>query len=71
MAWMLVWRAGIAAEKLVNRPKKKDIPFYEGILASSRYFTASVLPVTRGRMETIMAGDTAAMDIDEAAFASK
>ncbi|MEH0021353.1 MAG: acyl-CoA dehydrogenase [Desulfobacter sp.] len=71
MAWMLVWRAGIAAEKLADRPKKKDIPFYEGILASSRYFTASVLPVTRGRMETIMAGDTAAMDIDEAAFASK
>lgn len=71
MAWMLVWRAGIAAEKLAGRPKKKDIPFYEGILASSRYFTASVLPVTRGRMETIMAGDTAAMDIDEAAFASK
>ena len=71
MAWMLVWRAVIAAQALAGKPKKKEIPFYEGILASARYFTAAVLPVTAGRMAAITAGDTTVMDIDEAAFATK
>ena len=71
MAWMLLWRAVIASQKLADKPRKKDVAFYNGILASARFFTASVLPVTQGKMETIMAADNAAMEIDEAAFASK
>jgi len=71
MAWMLLWRATIASDKLAAKPKKKDLAFYNGILTSARFFSASVLPVTLGKMDTVMAGDTAAMDIDEEAFASK
>ncbi len=71
MAWMLVWRATIASDKLAGKPKKKDVNFYKGILASARFFTASVLPMTLGKMDTIMDADSAAMDIDEEAFASK
>ncbi len=71
MAWMLVWRAVIAARALADKPKKKDVPFYEGILSSARYFTSAVLPVTAGRMEAVKALDDSVMGIDEAAFASK
>jgi alkylation response protein AidB-like acyl-CoA dehydrogenase len=71
MGWMLLWRAVIAAEKLADKPKKKDISFYEGQLKSAQFFIHSVLPVTRGKMDVIMAGDTAALDISEDAFGSK
>ncbi|WDP90924.1 MAG: acyl-CoA dehydrogenase [Desulfobacter sp.] len=71
MAWMLVWRATIAAEKLAAKPKKKDMAFYKGILASARYFTASILPATLGKAEAVMAGDGVVMEIEEEAFASK
>ena len=71
MAWMLLWRAVIASQKLAEKPKKKDVAFYNGILASAKFFTASVLPVSQGKMETIMTADNAAMDIDDSAFASK
>jgi len=71
MAWMLLWRATIATRKLGDKPKKKDIPFYEGLLKSAQFFINSVLPVARGKMEVIMAGDTAALDISQEAFGSK
>ncbi len=71
MAWMLLWRAVIATQKLADKPKKKDISFYEGQLKSAQFFIHSVLPVARGKMEVIMTGDTAALDISEDAFGSK
>ena len=71
MAWMLLWRATIATQKLADKPKKKDISFYEGQLKSAQFFIHSVLPVAQGKMEVIMTGDTAALDISEDAFGSK
>ena len=71
MAWMLLWRAAIAAEKLAGKPRKKDIAFYNGVLASARFFTASVLPATVGKMDAIAAADTSALDIEDDAFAAK
>ncbi|WP_321494495.1 acyl-CoA dehydrogenase [uncultured Desulfobacter sp.] len=71
MAWMLLWRATIAAEKLTDKPKKKDISFYNGILASVRFFTANVLPATLGKMDAIAAADTSALDIEDDAFGTK
>jgi hypothetical protein len=71
MAWQLLWRATIAAEKLENGAKKKDVPFYEGILKSADFFTGSVLPVTFGKMKSILNTNTAAVDISADAFAAK
>jgi hypothetical protein len=71
MGWMLLWRATIATQKLADKPKKKDISFYEGQLKSAQFFINSVLPVARGKMEVIMTGDTAALDISDEAFGSK
>ena len=71
MGWMLLWRAVTAIEKLSDKPRKKDITFYQGQLKSAQFFITSILPATRGKMDVILAGDTAIMDISEEAFGSK
>ncbi|MFA6009936.1 MAG: acyl-CoA dehydrogenase [Desulfobacteraceae bacterium] len=67
MAWMLLWRATIAASKLEGA-KKKDVPFYEGQLKSLEFFTCNILPVTFGKMEVIKATNGAIVDISEESF---
>jgi hypothetical protein len=71
MAWLLLWRAVIAAEKLNDGAKKKDAAFYEGQLKSAEFFTSCILPVTLGRMDAILAINSAAVDISEDAFGGK
>jgi len=68
MAWMLLWRASVAAEKLNNGAKKKDINFYEGQVKTAEFFIQSVIPVTCGKMDSIVDGTSAAVEISEAAF---
>ena len=68
MAWMMLWRAVEATQKLDQNPKKKDMEFYEGQLKSAQFFIQNILPVSRGKMDVILANDTAATDISEAAF---
>jgi alkylation response protein AidB-like acyl-CoA dehydrogenase len=70
MAWMLLWRATIAARKL-EKAKSKDKAYYEGQLKSAEYFIASILPITLGKMNAIMAGNGAAVEISEDAFGGK
>ncbi len=69
MAWMLLWRAAIAAAKL-EKAKKKDKPFYEGMLKSLTFFTETKAPVTLGRMNSLMKTSSVAVDIDTASFPS-
>jgi hypothetical protein len=71
MAWMLLWRARIAAEKLAAGVKEKDALFYEGQLKSIEFFTSTILPVTFGKMKAILAGNTAMVDIHEDSFGGK
>lgn len=71
MAWQLLWRATIAAEKLEGKPKKKDIAFYEGQLKSCEFLCNSVLPVTLGKMNAILGNNSAAVEISEDAFGGK
>ncbi len=66
MAWMLLWRAVAAAEKLEG--KTKDAAFYEGQLKSAEFFVNMILPVTMGKMDAIQITNTAAMDIAEESF---
>lgn len=70
-AWMLLWRALVAAQKLEEGPKKKDKAYYEGQISGARFFIRSVLPVTLGKMEVILTGDGIAVDIAEDAFGGK
>jgi hypothetical protein len=81
MAWMLLWRATVAVaplEKLLAglegdaRRKKiethKNAAFYHGQIQSATYFINSLLPVTHGKMDAIMAAESAVVDMPEAAF---
>ena len=68
IAWMLLWRASIAAEKLDNGAKKKDVNFYEGQLKTAEFFIKTVIPVTCGKMDAIKESSDAAVAISEASF---
>jgi alkylation response protein AidB-like acyl-CoA dehydrogenase len=68
MAWMLIWRAGLASEKLQSKSKGKDRAFYQGKIFSADYFIKSVLPETLGKMDAIMTGGDSVVDINEEAF---
>ncbi|QTA81380.1 Acyl-CoA dehydrogenase [Desulfonema limicola] len=70
VAWMLLWRASIAAQNM-EKAKKKDQVFYEGQLKSAEYFIKAVLPVTLGKMNAILNNNGAAIDISEDAFGGK
>ncbi len=68
LAWMLLWRAAISAEKLTNGAKKKDAIFYQGQIKTATYFINSILPVTAGKMNAIQTGDASALEAAEAIF---
>ncbi len=68
LGWMLLWRATIAAQKL-DKAKKKDKPFYEGLFKSLQFFVECQLPVTMGNLIALKNTSGAAIEIDEASFA--
>jgi len=68
MAWMLLWRAVVASQKLNNGAKKKDIAFYEGQLKTAEFFIRTELPLTMGKMEAIQGGCAAAIEISDDGF---
>jgi hypothetical protein len=71
MAWMLLWRASVAAKKLDDGAKKKDVAFYEGQIKSAEFFMHAMLPVTMGKMVPILAGNDAVVKISEDSFGGK
>jgi Acetyl-CoA dehydrogenase C-terminal like/Acyl-CoA dehydrogenase, C-terminal domain len=68
MAWMLLWRAVVASEKMAAGPKKKDIAFYEGQIKTAEFFINTELPLTSGKMEAIQGGCAAAIEISDEGF---
>jgi alkylation response protein AidB-like acyl-CoA dehydrogenase len=68
MAWMLLWRAVVASEKLAGKPKKKDIAFYEGQIKTAEFFIQTELPLTAGKMDAIQGGCAAAIEISDEGF---
>ena len=67
MAWMLLWRAVVAAQKL-NGAKKKDAAFYEGQIKTAEFFIKTELPVTMGKMNAIEGSCPAALEISDEGF---
>ena len=70
-AWLLLWRATLAAQNLENGARKKDVAYYEGQIKSAEFFVHSILPLSTGKMNVILTADTAAIDISEDAFGGK
>ena len=68
MSWMLLWRATIAAQKLEKSRQQKDSAFYQGQLKSAEFFVNSILPITIGKMNTILTTNGAAIEIPEESF---
>ncbi len=67
MAWMLLWRAVVAIQKL-DGAKKKDVAFYEGQIKTAEFFINTELPVTLGKMNAIEASCAAALEIPDEGF---
>ena len=68
MAWMLLWRAVVASEKLAGQPKKRDIAFYEGQIKTAEFFINTELPLTSGKMDAIKGGCATAVEISDESF---
>lgn len=68
MAWMLLWRSVTATRKLSDGAKKKDIEFYQGQISTAQYYINTMLPATRGKMESIIANDDSAIKMSDAGF---
>jgi hypothetical protein len=71
MAWLLLWRARIAAQALVSGGKPKDATFYEGQIRSAEFYAQNLLPVTLGRMGSILEPSNVVNDMPEDAFGGK
>jgi hypothetical protein len=67
MGWMLLWRAEVAGPK-IQEAKGRDISFYKGQLKTAQFFIDTVLPVTRGKMDSVQAASPAALEMDEESF---
>jgi hypothetical protein len=68
MAWMLLWRATIAAQRLQKESKRKERIFYQGQIQGANYFIRTVLPETSGRLNAIVSGSRGVVEMAEAAF---
>ncbi len=64
MAWMLLWRAVIADEKL----QSKDASFYKGKIKAAEFFILTILPATMGKLNAVTCDDNPAADMGEDLF---
>ncbi len=84
MAWMLLWRASVAAPKLEQKAgslersvitekaeKNKDVAFYAGQIMTAEFFINTILPSALGKMDAIVDGDKSVEQMPEASFGSK
>jgi hypothetical protein len=70
-SWLLLWRATTASDLLARGTRKKDEKFLEGQIKSAQHFIYNFLPITMGKVETIMTGSGAAVEIDDESFGGK
>jgi hypothetical protein len=67
IAWLLMRQASVALDKLPTA-SGRDKAFYEGKVASARWFAAAVLPELASKRAIAEATDLTLMELDEAAF---
>jgi hypothetical protein len=61
MAWMLLWRATIANERL----ESKDKNFYKGKIKAAQFFITTILPITVGKLDAITFENNPVADMEE------
>ena len=67
IGWLLVRHAAVAIEK-AKTATGPDVAFYEGKIASARFFCAEVLPNTGFAMQQVQKSSLAIMEVSEEAF---
>ncbi len=67
IGWLLIRHAAVAMDALPNADEA-DGPFYEGKIASARWFAANVLPKAAQRRDHAETEDGSLMDLPVAAF---
>jgi hypothetical protein len=67
-AWLLLRGADVALIRLGSELSATDAAFYEGKVASARWFARTVLPRLAAEAEIAEATDLAVMDLAEDAF---
>ena len=67
IAWLLLREADIAAAKLPTATGK-DVDFYNGKIASSKYFVYNFLPLITAERAIVEAENGAIMELSESAF---
>jgi Acetyl-CoA dehydrogenase C-terminal like len=67
-AWLLLRGAEVALERLNSELTAEEKSFYEGKVASGRWFARTVLPKLAAERAIAEATDLAVMDLPEAAF---
>jgi alkylation response protein AidB-like acyl-CoA dehydrogenase len=69
VGWLLVRSAAVAVDALDAGPvSERDRSFYEGKLASARFFTTVVLPELGARRKIVESTDNSLMDVPEDSF---
>jgi len=68
VGWLLLRQAEVALAALDGSPSGADRAFYEGKVASARFFASQVLPQLTARRAILEATDLSAMDLADAAF---
>jgi alkylation response protein AidB-like acyl-CoA dehydrogenase len=68
LGWLLVRQAEVALVALEAGASGRDTAFYDGKVASARFFCSQVLPELATRRAIAEATDLSLMDLDEAAF---
>ncbi|MBI9074166.1 MAG: acyl-CoA dehydrogenase [Desulfatibacillum sp.] len=68
MAWMLLWRAVVAAPKIEKQKKQQEKDYYEGQVKTAEFFIFNMIPVTLGKMDSINITNTAALEISDSCF---
>lgn len=68
MAWMLLWRAVVAMEKIDTAASKKETVFYRGQVAMADFFIETELEIAMGRINAIQCGCKSAITIDDEGF---
>ena len=67
-AWLLLRGAEVALDRLNEELSAAEKSFYEGKVASGRWFARTVLPKLTAERGIAEATELAVMDLDESAF---
>jgi hypothetical protein len=71
VAWMLLWRAAVAAQRLGSAMSAKERAFYEGQIKTAEFYIRTELPITMGRMAAVADGCAAALEIADEGFGGR